>query len=147
VPKAKDGDIVKVHYTGRLKDGTVFDTTREGGPMEFKLGDDQVILGFQNAVRGMSPGETKMANVSAEEAYGPRREDLIVEIQRDEFPSYLKPIVGQNLEFFASGNQQMLVHVLRVSDSSVILDGNHPLAGKDLDFDIELIEIQNRGQA
>jgi peptidylprolyl isomerase len=141
VAHAKAGDTVKVHYTGKLKDGTVFDTTREGGPMELKLGDGQVIPGFEKAVLGMSPGETRKADVSAEDAYGPRCEELIVEVKREEFPSYLEPAVGQNLEFFASGDQQMLVHVLRVSDTTVTLDGNHPLAGRDLEFEIELVEI------
>lgn len=139
--QAKDGDTVKVHYTGKLKDGTVFDTTREGGPMELKLGDGKVIPGFEKAVMGMSPGESRKTSILAEDAYGPRRDELIVEVRRDEFPSYLKPVVGQNLEFYASGDQQMLVHVLRVSDTSVTLDGNHPLAGRDLEFEIELVEI------
>jgi peptidylprolyl isomerase len=141
VVQAKDGDTVKVHYTGTLREGTVFDTTREGNPMEFKLGDGQVIPGFESAVRGMSPGEIRKVTILAEEAYGTRSEDLVVEIERDEFPSYLEPKVGQNLEILASGNHQMMVHVLRVSDSSVTLDGNHPLAGKDLNFEIELVEI------
>jgi FKBP-type peptidyl-prolyl cis-trans isomerase 2 len=109
--------------------------------MEFKLGDGQVIPGFESAVRGMSPGETRRVDIPAEEAYGPRSEDLVVEIERDQFPSYLKPKVGQNLEILSFGDQQMMVHVLRVSDSSVTLDGNHPLAGRDLDFEIELVEI------
>ena len=139
--QVKDGDTVRVHYTGKLKDGTVFDTTRDGDPMEIKLGDGQVIPGFEKAVLGMSPGETKEAGIPVEEAYGPRREELVVDIERGQFPNYLEPKVGQNLEIFASGNQQMLVHVLRVSDSTVTLDGNHPLAGKDLDFEIELVEI------
>jgi peptidylprolyl isomerase len=139
--QAKSGDTVKVHYTGRLTDGTVFDTTRDDEPLEFKLGENRVITGFEEAVLGMCPGESKKVRVGVNKAYGPYRQDMVVEVERDQFPSYMEPKVGLHLEIRSAGDQTIMVQVIRVSVSSVTLDGNHPLAGKDLDFEIELIEV------
>ncbi len=139
--EAKSGDTVKVHYTGKLADGTVFDTTRDDEPLEFTLGENRVIPGFEEAVLGMSPGETRKVRVGVDKAYGPYRQDMVVEVEREQFPSYMEPRVGLHLEIRSAGDQTIMVQVIRVSASSVTLDGNHPLAGKVLDFEIELVEI------
>ena len=139
--QAKQGDTVKVHYTGKLEDGTVFDTSADREPIEFTLGDGQIIPGFENAVLGMEVGEKKTATVPSDEAYGPHREDMMLRVSRDQFPPDLKPEVGQQLQMTQSNGQTLIVQVVEVDEESVLLDANHPLAGKDLVFDIELVEI------
>ncbi|NOZ56058.1 MAG: peptidylprolyl isomerase [Calditrichaeota bacterium] len=139
--QAKQGDTVKVHYTGKLEDGTVFDTSADREPIEFTLGDGQIITGFENAVLGMEEGEKKTAKVPSDEAYGPHREDMMLRVGRDQFPPDLKPEVGQQLQMTQSNGQTLIVQVAEVDESTVLLDANHPLAGKDLIFDIELVEI------
>ena len=139
--QAKQGDTVKVHYTGKLEDGTVFDTSADREPIEFTLGDGQIIPGFENAVLGMEVGEKKTATVPSDEAYGPHREDMMLRVSRDQFPPDLKPEVGQQLQMTQSNGQTLIVQVVEVDEQSVLLDANHPLAGKDLVFDIELVEI------
>jgi FKBP-type peptidyl-prolyl cis-trans isomerase 2 len=141
MPEATNGDIVKVHYTGKLEDGTVFDSSRERDPLEFKLGGGQVIPGFEQAVVGMSPGETKTATVPATDAYGERRDDMSTDISRDRLPDGLEPEVGQQLQAQNEQGQAIPVTITDVSDDAVTLDANHPLAGKDLTFDIELVEV------
>lgn len=139
--QAKNGDIVKVHYTGKLDDGTVFDSSQDREPLEFTLGKGQVIRGFDDAVLGMSPGETKTARIDAEKAYGPRRPEMVVEIERKQLPAHIDPKVGQHLEIRRPDGDPVLVTVVDVSESKVTLDGNHPLAGKALEFEISLMEI------
>ncbi|MFQ6112908.1 MAG: peptidylprolyl isomerase [bacterium] len=138
--QVKHGDTVKVHYTGKLEDGTVFDSSIDGEPMQFKIGEGQLISGFEQAVVGMKPGETKSANVPANEAYGPHREDMVIVVERKKLPAHLNPEVGQQLQSI-QGGQTIIVTVTDVSESTVTLDANHPLAGKNLFFDIHLIEI------
>lgn len=138
--QAKSGDTVEVHYTGKLEDGTEFDTSVDGDPLKFTLGSGQVIPGFEQAIIGMKAGESRTATIAAEEAYGPRQEELVLVVERDRFPPHINPEVGQRLEMHYDDNR-MAVNVTDVSDSSVTLDANHPLAGEDLIFDIELIEI------
>jgi peptidylprolyl isomerase len=139
--KAKNGDTVTVHYTGRLEDGTVFDSSANRDPLEFTLGDGLLIPGFEQAVLGMSPGESKTAEVSADQAYGPHREAMVVEIDRQEFPPHFQPEVGQQLQIPQSEGQVARLIVTAVSEQKVTLDANHPLAGRDLTFDIQLVEI------
>jgi peptidylprolyl isomerase len=139
--KAKNGDTVTVHYTGRLEDGTVFDSSANRDPLEFTLGDGLLIPGFEQAVLGMSPGESKTAEVSADQAYGPHREEMVVEIDRQEFPPHFQPEVGQQLQIPQSEGQVARLIVTAVSEQKVTLDANHPLAGRDLTFDIQLVEI------
>ncbi|RJP22319.1 MAG: peptidylprolyl isomerase [Candidatus Abyssobacteria bacterium SURF_5] len=139
--KAKEGDKVRVHYTGKLDDGTVFDSSADREPLEFTIGEEQVIPGFEQAVIGMEPGETKTAAVSPDRAYGPYREEMIVEVDRSQFPDDLEPEVDQRLQMRRADGHSIVVRVADVSAESVLLDANHPLAGKDLIFDIELVEI------
>jgi peptidylprolyl isomerase len=142
VAKAKKGDNVKVHYTGRLEDGTVFDSSHDREPLEFTLGEGQVIQGFETAVDGMAEGETKTTKIPAEEGYGDRREEMVIELERGKVPSDIQPEVGQNLQIQLQNGEQLPVVVTAVEDEKVVIDANHPLAGKTLVFDIELVEAK-----
>lgn len=139
--QAKKGDTVLIHYTGRLEDGTVFDSSEGREPLEFRLGEGRVIPGFEEAVEGMKPGDEKTADVPADEAYGPRRDDLLLTVSREQLPDGLEPEVGQKLEMATRDGQKVPVVVTDTDDGSVVLDANHPLAGKDLTFDIALVKI------
>jgi peptidylprolyl isomerase len=139
MPKVKDGDAVKIHYTGSLKDGTEFDTSVGGDPIEFTVGEGKLIPGFEQAVVGMAAGEKKTFNIPFDEAYGPRRDELIVTVDRDQMPSDLNHVVGDDL-VMEREDQQFRVRVLEVTDEHVTLDANHPLAGEDLSFEVELLE-------
>ena len=139
--QAKAGDTVKVHYTGKLKDGEVFDTSADREPLEFKIGENQLIPDFEQAVVGMEPGESKSINIAAENAYGPHQEQMVMVIDRKEIPQGLDPQVNQRLQVQQQNGQAFVVTVTAVSEENVTLDGNHPLAGKDLTFDIQLTEI------
>jgi FKBP-type peptidyl-prolyl cis-trans isomerase 2 len=139
--QAKKGDIVQVHYTGKLEDGTVFDTSRSRHPLQFTIGKGQVIEGVEQAVDGMNIGEAKTATIPAEKAYGPRRDDMIVTVNRDQFPSDVKPDVGQRLEITQENDQVILVTVTDSTEATITLDANHPLAGKALTFNLELVGI------
>ena len=139
--QAKKGDTVQVHYTGKLENGTVFDTSRSRHPLQFTLGNGQVIAGFESAIIGMNVGESKTAVIPVDQAYGARRDDMIVTLTRDQLPTGLDARVGQRLELTQTDDQVLLVTVTGVSESSLTLDANHPLAGKALTFDLELIAI------
>ncbi len=139
--QAKEGDIVRVHYTGRLEDGTVFDTSDERSPLEFTIGSGQIITGFEQAVVGMEPGELKTATIPPEEAYGPRREDMTLTVDREQFPEEIEPEPGQHLQVQQPDGRAAVVTVSEVSESTVTLDANHPLAGQLLTFDIRLVDI------
>lgn len=138
---AQNGDTVRVHYTGKLDDGTVFDSSLQRNPLEFTLGSRQVITGFESAVCGMSPGESKHAEVPAEQGYGPHRQEMVVEVDRNQLPENIEPAVGQKLEIQGTDGKAIPALVAEVSDSKVKLDANHPLAGRPLAFDLELLEI------
>lgn len=139
--QAKRGDIVKVHYNARLEDDTVFDTSINRHPLQFTVGDGQVIPGFEQAVVGMHPGQTKTARIPMEKAYGPRRQDMVVTVDRGQLPENLELEVDQTLEITFSDGRRAVVTVADTSEAEVTLDANHPLAGKDFVLDIELIEI------
>jgi peptidylprolyl isomerase len=139
--KAKLGDNVKAHYTGKLDDGTVFDSSRDRGPLEFSIGQNQVIKGFEEAVVGMSEGESKTVTVASEEAYGARREDLVITLQRSQIPANVELREGLHLQMRQQDGTVFNVMVSDLSDEQVTLDANHPLAGRDLTFEIELVEI------
>jgi peptidylprolyl isomerase len=139
--QAKSGDTVKVHYTGKLEDGTVFDTTTGRSPLEFTIGEGRLIPDFERAVIGMAPGESKSLQVASENAYGPHREEMVMTIARQDIPEGLNPQVNQTLQVQQSDNQPFVVTVTEVSEEGITLDANHPLAGKDLIFDIQLAEI------
>jgi FKBP-type peptidyl-prolyl cis-trans isomerase 2 len=139
--EAKSGDTVKVHYTGQLQDGQVFDTTREDEPFEFTIGSGEVINGFEEAVVGMEPGQARKTTIPAKDAYGAHREDLVAEFGRGEFPDDLELEEGQALQIEEENGQRLVVRIVEVGDETVKLDGNHPLAGEDLTFHIELVDI------
>lgn len=141
MPQAKEGDTIRVHYTAKLEDGKVVDTTEEQDPWQFTLGEGRVIRGFEEAIIGMSPGESKTVKVESERAYGPHRKERILAIDRERFPKNISPEVGQYLRIPQQDGTTATVTVTAISESKVTIDGNHPLAGKDLVFDIELVEI------
>jgi peptidylprolyl isomerase len=139
--KAKNGDTVKVHYTGKLEDGTVFDSSGSREPLEFTIGEGTVIPGFEQAVVGMSPGASKSEKIPADQAFGPYREELVVDIDRERIPEGVDPKVGKRLRVQKTDGRITEVLVTGVTESKVTLDANHPLAQNDLIFDIELLEI------
>lgn len=139
--QAKEGDRVSVHYTGRLQDGTVFDTSEGRDPLQFTVGAGQVIEGFSTTVLGMEVGESKEQHIPVDQAYGPRREELLMEVSRSQFPDEMAPEVGQQLQVGLQGGQTVPVVVHEVGEETVTLDANHPLAGKPLVFDVELVSI------
>ena len=139
--QAKIGDTVKVHYTGKFGDGMVFDTSIDDEPLEFRIGESQVIPGFEEAVVGMNPGESKTVNIPVDKAYGPHRDDLVQVVDRKQLPTNLKPEIGQPLEGRQPDGEIVVATVTDVTESRVTLDANHPLAGKSLTFEIQLIEI------
>jgi FKBP-type peptidyl-prolyl cis-trans isomerase 2 len=139
--QAKKGDIVRVHYRGLLQDGTVFDSSLEREPFEFTLGQGMVISGFENAILGMNEGETKRVEIKAEDAYGSYRDDLLMIVEKSMLPPNIDPIVGMNLRISSPDGNYKVVTVIDVTDNTITLDANHPLAGKDLIFEIKLLEI------
>jgi FKBP-type peptidyl-prolyl cis-trans isomerase 2 len=138
---AKIGDTVLVNYTGKLDDGSVFDTSQQRGPLRINLGETRLIPGFQNAVVGMQPGETKTATIPPDEAYGPRRDEMVLDIDRGKLPAEIDPHVGQDLQLQTQTGQPVPAKVVEVSEEAIKVDANHPLAGQELTFDIELVEI------
>jgi FKBP-type peptidyl-prolyl cis-trans isomerase 2 len=140
--KAKDGDTVRVHYTGRLQDGGVFDTSVQREPLQFTLGKSKVIRGVQEAVAGMAVGESKTVELPPDKAYGMHRDDLVFEVGRNAIPPTIEPKVGQRLEYRQQdGGPAVPLTVRDVNEQTVTLDSNHPLAGKRLTFDLELVGI------
>ncbi|HEX6939068.1 MAG TPA: peptidylprolyl isomerase [Longimicrobiales bacterium] len=139
---AKAGDTVAVHYTGKLEDGTVFDSSRGGDPIEFEIGAGAVIGGFEDAVTGMEVGDEREVRIAPEDAYGARREELKLDVPRDQLPQGIEPEVGQMLAIQVAPGQQALARIASVDEGSVTLDLNHPLAGQTLIFDIELVGIR-----
>jgi peptidylprolyl isomerase len=139
--EAKRGDTVKVHYIGKLKGGTVFDTSINRNPLQFTIGEGQIIPGFEQAVVGMLPGQSKTVQVPTDKAYGPHREDMVVTLDQGQFPESLEPEVGQTLEITGSDGLRAVATVADIAEARVTLDINHPLAGMELVFDIQLIEI------
>lgn len=139
--QAKQGDTVKIHYTGKLNDGTVFDTSEGRDPLSFTIGSGQVIPGFEEAVLGMSIDEKKNVAIPPEKAYGPRNEEMVISVPLDQVPSDIKPETGQRLQMQGPNEQMIVVEITEVNEENITLDANPPLAGKDLLFDIELVEI------
>lgn len=162
--QAKQGDRVKVHYTGRLDDGTVFDSSvpasqEQGGcdcsssscgsdsgcgemePLEFVIGEGNVIPGFESAVVGLATGDSVQVKIPADEAYGPRHDQMVAVVERSELGGEIEPVEGQHLEVVLQDGSSMPVLITEVTDTTVTLDANHPLAGLDLTFDIKLVEI------
>lgn len=140
--QAKHGDTVKVHYTGKLDDGTVFDSSTSREPLEFTIGDGQIIPDFEQAVVGMNPGESKTIRIESESAYGPHNDEMIMVVERNQFPEDFKPEVGQQFKVRNADGQVSVVSVIDFTEKTVTLDANHPLAGKDLTFDIQLVDVE-----
>ena len=139
--KAADGNKVKVHYSGKLETGEIFDSSRERGPLEFTIGQSQMIPGFEKGVTGMEIGEKKTITLSPEEGYGPYDEKLCLPYKRSELPEDLNPVVGMTLQFQSNDGQLVNVNVKEVKDDEIVIDANHFLAGQTLIFDLELVEI------
>ncbi len=139
--KAKNGDKAKVHYTGRLEDGTVFDSSSGREPLEFTLGEGQLIQGFEKSVLGMQVGESKTVTISPEEGYGHPKEELKVKVSKTDFPVDIEPEIGQRLQLQNMQGQPIPVIISAIEEETVTLDANHPLAGKILQFDLELMEL------
>jgi peptidylprolyl isomerase len=141
VNQAGAGKTVRIHYTAKLENGTLLDTSAQREPMEFELGSGQVITGLDNAVQGMIVGESKTVTIQGDEAYGPRNEQLIVSVPNSELPQDLQPSVGMEIQSRAPDGQITKFMVSEVADDSITVDANHPLAGQVLQLEIELIEI------
>lgn len=140
--EAQSGDRVTVHYTGTLDDGTVFDSSRDGDPLRFEVGSGQVIDGFDEAVKGMEEGEQKEVNLEPDKAYGERREDLVFDVERDDLPENFEPELGDRVAVEITEGEEVTARVVDTSSDAVTLDLNHPLAGRTLIFDLELVAVQ-----
>lgn len=141
----KDGDTVRVHYTGKLADGSVFGSSAGGEPVEFAVGAGSIIKGFDRAVVGMKVGDHRTVTVNAEDAYGPRRDDLVIKVDRQELPPHIDPAAGMLLQMKTVSGRYIPVRVTEVTEQNVIMDANHPLAGQDLTFELEMVEISSPG--
>lgn len=139
--QAKSGDTVKIHYTGTLEDGSQFDSSQGRDPLEFQVGSGQVIPGFDKAVEGMAVGENKQVTIPPEEAYGDHNAQMVQDVPKSALPDDLEPEVGMALSARGQDGQEMRLTVTEVKDDAITVDGNHPLAGKPLNFDIELVSI------
>lgn len=139
--QAQTGDKVRVHYTGRFGDGTVFDTSEGREPLEFTIGERQVIQGFEEAVIGLELGESTTTDIPAHKAYGPRDERMVMRVSRDQVPAHIDLSLNDRLQLRRRDGGSFVVTVVEITSTDVALDGNHPLAGRDLQFDIQLVEI------
>jgi len=139
--QVKNGDKIKVHYHGKLTSGETFDSSAGREPLEFEVGSGMVIPGFDDGVTGMSVGEKKTINIPFAEAYGPRNPEMIIEMPKDRFPADMEIELGMPLGMSDQQGQQFQVTIVEIKEDVVMLDANHPLAGQDLIFDLELVEI------
>lgn len=139
--EVKQGDTVRIHYTGTLDDGATFDSSAGRDPLEFVVGSGQIIPGLDKAIPGMSVGDKKVVNIPAEEAYGEADPAARQSVPRDAIPADIPLDLGMQLQVQTPSGQQMTVTVVEVTDAEVTLDANHPLAGKALTFDFEIVEI------
>ena len=139
--KAKNGDTVKIHYMGKLEDGKVFDNSKERQPFEFIVGSGEVMPGIEKGVIGMEPGDTKTIEIPPQEAFGQRREELVIEIAKSELPDHTTPTKGQRLRMRQPDGGHIDLIIIDVNEERITLDANHPLAGHTLFFDLELVEI------
>ncbi len=142
--KAKNGDKVTVHYTGKFEDGKVFDTSLDGQPLSFELGNGHVIQGFNDAVVGMEPGESKTVTISPDKAYGDYKKELVIKVEKSKLPPDADPQIGQKLSANHSGNDTKInFTIVEIEDDVLTLDANHVLSGRNLVFDIELVEVSS----
>jgi FKBP-type peptidyl-prolyl cis-trans isomerase 2 len=139
--QVKSGDKIKVHYHGKLTNGETFDSSAGREPLEFEVGSGMVIPGFDDGVTGMAVGEKKTVNIPFTEAYGPKNPEMVIEMPKDRFPADMQVEVGMPLMMSDQQGQQFQVTIVEIKEEAVMLDANHPLAGQDLIFDLELVEI------
>ncbi|MCF8130679.1 MAG: peptidylprolyl isomerase [Deltaproteobacteria bacterium] len=139
--QAKEGDTVKIHYTGKLENGETFDSSKDREPLQFKMGGGQVIPGFEKGIDGMEVGQSKDITIPPEEAYGAKNEELVFEIERNKLPDHITPDVGMPLQMTQENGQPVNVVITALTDETITIDANHPLADKTLNFSIELVEI------
>lgn len=139
--QAAAGDTVKVHYTGTLKSGAEFDSSRGREPLKFRLGEGKVIPGFEDAITGLKPGECKTVEIPSDRAYGSYSTELVWQVDRKNIPADIELTEGMMLESVQSDGRRIPVRVTEILDTSVTVDANHPLAGEDLTFEVELVEI------
>jgi len=140
---AKVGDTVSVHYTGKLVDGTVFDSSVDREPLDFQLGRGKVIPGFENAIIGLSHGDKTSVTIPPDEAYGAYNTDLVLEVEREQIPANVDLKIGLVLESVQDDGRRIPMTIIKLTDSLVTMDANHPLAGKELLFEIELVQIKS----
>lgn len=139
--QAAIGDTVHIHYNGKLRDGTVFDTSEGREPLQFTIGQNTIIPKLEESIVGMETGDTATVEIAADDAYGPHRPDAVQTVERSMIPPHIDVTVGTQLQATAQNGQTVVLTVMEADDSSVTLDGNHPLAGEDLIFEIEVVEI------
>lgn len=139
---AKKDNIVKVHYTGKLDNGKVFDSSKDREPLEFKIGEGRLIPGFENGVLGMKLNETKTITIPSVEAYGEKKSELMVEVSKQQLPDDLTPELGMELVSRGEDGREQIVKVAEINPDTIVIDANHPLAGEDLTFEIKLVDIR-----
>lgn len=139
--QAQNGDTAKVHYTGKLSDGTVFDSSQDRDPLEFVVGEGQLIKGFDDAVIGMNVGDAKTVVIPEDKAYGPRNDEMVFQVNRDQLPGDMEPQVGMQLQTESPDGQPIMLVISEIAEEGVTLDANHPLAGKELTFEIKLVDV------
>jgi len=139
--EVKANDKVKVHYTGSLSDGTIFDSSENREPFEFKVGAGQVIKGFEEAVIGLKKDESIKVTIPADEAYGPFMEERLQKVSKEQLPADIKPEIGMELASKYPDGQEIIVRVRSIEEDHIVIDANHPLAGLDLTFTIKVVEI------
>lgn len=142
--KAKNGDTVKVHYTGKLNDGTIFDSSEGKDPLKFKIGEGHLLQAFEQGVIGLAEGGSKNVQITAEEGYGMRQDKLIGKIPFEALPEGLTPEVGMRLQMQTPEGQLVVLKINKISENDITVDANHELAGEDLNFEIELVEIETQ---
>ncbi|MFH1644322.1 MAG: peptidylprolyl isomerase [bacterium] len=142
--QAKKGDVVKVHYTGKLDDGSVFDSSKDREPLQFTIGEGKLIPGFEDAVVDLEVGKSTTVRIPFDKAYGPKRPEMVFDVKRTDFPANIEPKIGMQFKMEDQNGRAFIVMVEKVVDDTITLDANHPLAGKDLTFEITLEEISEK---
>lgn len=139
--QAQNGNTVKVHYVGTLDNGTQFDSSKGKDPLEFTIGSGKLLPKFENAVIGLAPGETANVKIPAAEGYGLRKDELVIKVEKAKLPPTIKPEIGMKLQMRTAQGEPLILNVIEILDDAIVVDANHELAGMDLNFDIELVEI------